>query len=73
MPMLYGLIVVALAVLTAPAPSAAAEAACPSVLDHQFSNLWDEPASLCHFSGKINNKKPDREISLTRIETLSIC
>jgi glutathione peroxidase len=52
-PWIYAVIVAALAVLASPAPSAAAEAACPSVLDHQFSNLRDEPVSLCQFRGKV--------------------
>jgi glutathione peroxidase len=50
---IYALIVAAGAVLASPSQSAAAEAACPSVLDHQFSNLRDEPVSLCRFSGKV--------------------
>jgi glutathione peroxidase len=50
---MYALIVAALAALAAPAPSAAAESPCPSVLDHQFSNLRDESVSLCRFSGKV--------------------
>jgi glutathione peroxidase len=45
--------VVALAVFATPAPSSAAESACPSVLDHNFANLMDEPVSLCQFSGKV--------------------
>jgi glutathione peroxidase len=47
------LIVAALAVLASPAPSTAAESPCPTVLDHKFANLMDEPISLCQFSGKI--------------------
>ena len=50
---IYALIVAALAALAYPAPSAAAESPCPSVLDHQFSNLRDEPVSLCQFRGKV--------------------
>ena len=52
-PSIYALIVATLAALAAPAPSAAADSPCPSVLDHQFSNLRDEPVSLCRFSGKV--------------------
>jgi hypothetical protein len=47
------LIVAALAALASPALSAAAESSCPSVLDHKFSNLRDEPVSLCQFRGKV--------------------
>jgi glutathione peroxidase len=52
-PWIYAFIVAALAVLASPAPSTAAESPCPSVLDHQFSNLRDESVSLCQFSGKV--------------------
>ena len=46
-------IVAALAALVSPAPSAAAELPCPSMLDHKFENLMDEAISLCRFSGKV--------------------
>ena len=46
-------IVAALAASTSPAPSIAAESSCPAMLDHKFSNLMDEPISLCQFSGKV--------------------
>jgi glutathione peroxidase len=46
-------IIAALAVFTPPAPSVAAESFCPALLDHKFSNLMDEPVSLCQFSGKV--------------------
>jgi glutathione peroxidase len=49
----YTLIVAALIGLAAPAPNFAAESPCPSVLDHKFANLLDEPVSLCQFSGKV--------------------
>jgi glutathione peroxidase len=52
-PSIYVLIIAALAVLSSPVPSAAAESACPALLDHQFSNLRDEPVSLCQFRGKV--------------------
>jgi glutathione peroxidase len=52
-PSIYALIIAALAALVSPAPSAAADSPCPSVLDHQFSNLRDEPVSLCEFRGKV--------------------
>jgi glutathione peroxidase len=56
---IYALVIAALAALAvfaafvAPAPSAAADSPCPSVLDHEFSNLREEPVSLCQFSGKV--------------------
>jgi len=46
-------ILVALAALAISAPSSAAESPCPSVLDHKFTNLMDEPVSLCRFGGKV--------------------
>jgi glutathione peroxidase len=46
-------IITAVALFTAPAPSVAAESSCPAMLDHQFSNLMDEPVSLCQLSGKV--------------------
>jgi hypothetical protein len=52
-PSIYALIVGALVALASPAPGAAAESSCPSVLDHKFSNLRDEPVSLCQFRGKV--------------------
>jgi len=50
---IYAFLVAALAVLTTPAPSITAENPCPTMLDHRFSNLMDEPVSLCQFSGKV--------------------
>ena len=47
------LIFAAFAALATPAPSIAGESPCPSILDHKFSNLMDEPISLCEFSGKV--------------------
>ena len=41
------LIIAALAALAFAAPTVAAESPCPSVLDHKFENLKDEPISLC--------------------------
>jgi len=52
-PWIHVLIVAALSVFASQAPSAAAESPCPAVLDRQFSNLRDEPVSLCRFSGKV--------------------
>ena len=46
-------LVVALALFVTPAPSIAAESSCPTVLNHKFANLMDEPVSLCQFSGKV--------------------
>jgi hypothetical protein len=42
---IYALFVAALAALASPAPSGAAEAPCPSVLDLKFANLMDEPVT----------------------------
>ena len=50
---IYALIVAALAAVATPAPSTAAESPCPTVLDHKFANLTDEPVSLCQFRGKV--------------------
>ena len=49
----YVLILAALALFVTPAPSIAAESPCPSILDHKFANLMDEPVSLCQFHGKV--------------------
>jgi glutathione peroxidase len=46
-------IVAALTVFATPVPGIAAESPCPSILDHKFANLMDEPVSLCQFSGKV--------------------
>ena len=46
-------IVAAITVFATPAPIIAAESPCPSILDYKFSNLMDEPVSLCQFSGKV--------------------
>jgi glutathione peroxidase len=46
-------LVAALAIFATPAPSIAAESSCPTVLNHKFANLMDEPVSLCQFSGKV--------------------
>jgi len=50
---LLAFIFAGLAVFTSPAPSVAAESSCPAMLNHKFSNLMDEPGSLCQFSGKV--------------------
>jgi glutathione peroxidase len=51
--MIYTVAAIVLAALITPAPSAAAAAPCPALLDHQFSNLMDEPLSLCRHAGKV--------------------
>jgi glutathione peroxidase len=50
---IYAFIVAALVVFVTPASSNAAESPCPSILDHKFANLMDEPVSLCQFRGKV--------------------
>ena len=50
---IFAVIIAALVALASPAPSIAAESPCPPILDHKFSNLMDEPVSLCQFSGKV--------------------
>jgi len=47
------LIIATVIAFVATTPIMAAEAACPTVLDHKFSSLRDEPVSLCQFSGKV--------------------
>jgi glutathione peroxidase len=51
--LIYAVIIVALAALATPPPSSSAESPCPSVLNHKFANLQDEPVSLCQFSGRV--------------------
>ena len=46
-------IVAALAALASPATSSAAESPCPSILDHKFANLTNEPVAVCQFHGKV--------------------
>jgi len=50
---IYAIIIAALAVIATPVPIFTAETPCPSILDHKFSNLMDEPVSLCQFGGKV--------------------
>ena len=50
---IYAFIAAAFLASASAAPSIAAESPCPSVLDHKFANLRDEPVSLCQFSGKV--------------------
>jgi glutathione peroxidase len=50
---LCALIIAALAASASPAPSTAGESPCPSVLNHKFVNLRDEPVPLCQFLGKV--------------------
>jgi glutathione peroxidase len=47
------LMLAALALWAVPAPAAAGQSPCPTMLDHKFLNLMDEPVSLCQFSGKV--------------------
>jgi glutathione peroxidase len=47
------LIIVVLALFATKARSIAAEVRCPSILDHKFANLMDEPISLCQFRSKV--------------------
>jgi glutathione peroxidase len=46
-------IVVVLSLFATKARSIAAESRCPTILDHKFANLMDEPISLCQFRGKV--------------------
>jgi glutathione peroxidase len=46
-------LIAALAIFATPPRSIAAESSCPTVLNHKFANLMDEPVSLCQFSGKV--------------------
>ena len=50
---IYVLIGATLAALAAATRSDAMESNCPAILDQKFSNLMDEPVSLCQFSGKV--------------------
>ena len=50
---IFAFIIAAIAALVSSAPSIAAQSPCPPILDHKFSNLMDEPVSLCQFSGKV--------------------
>jgi glutathione peroxidase len=42
-----------LAVCSSPQATSAAASPCPALLDHKFSNLMDEPVSLCPHAGKV--------------------
>jgi glutathione peroxidase len=53
MRLICALIVAGVAIVAAPSASIAAESLCPSILDHRFANLMDEPISLCQFRGKM--------------------
>jgi len=46
-------ITAALVMLALAAQSHAADSSCPAILDHKFSNLMDEPISLCQHRGKV--------------------
>jgi glutathione peroxidase len=45
--------IAALAAFVTLEPTIAAESPCPSILDHQFMNLQDQPVSLCQFGGRV--------------------
>ena len=47
------LTITALVMLPYVSPSMAAQSPCPPMLNHKFSNLMDEPVSLCQHSGKV--------------------
>ena len=51
--LIYALLLAAQLLFVAPAPVIAADSPCPPMLNHKFSNLMDEPISLCQFSGKV--------------------
>ncbi len=53
--LIFALIIAALAAVACPAPIGAAESPCPSVLDHKFANLLDEPVSLCQFVARVKS------------------
>jgi glutathione peroxidase len=50
---IYALFIAALLALGSPSISRAADSPCPTLLDHKFANLMDEPVSLCQFRGKV--------------------
>jgi glutathione peroxidase len=50
---IYAVFLAAQLLFVAPAPVMAADSPCPPILNHKFSNLMDEPVSLCQFSGKV--------------------
>ena len=50
---IYLFVIAALALFVTPALGAPAGSSCPAMLDHKFSNLKDEPVSLCEFRGKV--------------------
>jgi glutathione peroxidase len=51
--LIYAVLLAAQLLFVAPAPVIAADSPCVPTLNHQFSNLMDEPVSLCRFSGKV--------------------
>ncbi len=53
MPIRSARTIVFAALMALTVPSFAAEAPCPPILDHKFSNLLDEPISLCQQRGKV--------------------
>lgn len=49
----HAVLIAVLAMFAGSAPVGAAETACPPLLNQRFSNLMDEPVSLCQFAGKV--------------------
>ena len=47
------LTIATVAVFSSPEATSGAATPCPAMLDHKFSNLMDEPVSLCQYSGKV--------------------
>jgi glutathione peroxidase len=50
---IYAVVIAVQLLFVAPAPIIAADSPCSPMLNHKFSNLMDEPVSLCQFSGKV--------------------
>ncbi len=50
---IVSIVALALGLCALPVRAPAAESPCPSLLDHRFANLMDEPISLCRFGGKV--------------------
>ena len=49
----YAVVLTAQFFFVAPTATIAADSPCPAMLSHEFSNLMDEPVSLCQFAGKV--------------------
>ena len=50
---IVALLFAVLAASAAPRSTTAATAPCPPTLDHKFTDLMDEPLSLCQHAGKV--------------------